>query len=191
MQNEPEPTEPPNPVIESYELPVKQNFVYKLFMVLENSANSNTIDWSPVGTSFIIKDIHHFSNSILPETFRHSKYMSFVRQLNMYGFIKVNRNANFDDDEPREFFHAKFIRGRKDLLPSIVRKTNTKQLNLLNGNNSSSTMSENSTQRRFRANPDHTRTLSNSGSSGSSGNSPPQIVDLGEFSQRQNEVFVF
>ncbi|KAI8814935.1 HSF-type DNA-binding-domain-containing protein, partial [Cladochytrium replicatum] len=98
--------------------------------ILEDDDYHRWICWSAPGTSFLVLDSGEFCRQILPKVFKHNNYTSFVRQLNLYGFHKLNRsyhrhNSVSDavrDLEPREFFHPKFIRFRTDLLGEIRRK---------------------------------------------------------------------
>jgi len=46
------------------------------------------IGWSQDGESFLIKDVGRLTAEIFPKHFKHSNYLSFVRQLNFYGFRK-------------------------------------------------------------------------------------------------------
>jgi len=86
---------------------------------------SNLISWSHSGTSFYISNIKQFEMTVLPLYFKHSHFSSFVRQLNMYGFHKVNKSPRrkvSPDSEIWEFRHTKFIRHRPDLLSDIERR---------------------------------------------------------------------
>ncbi|KAF8494253.1 HSF-type DNA-binding-domain-containing protein [Gautieria morchelliformis] len=85
------------------------------------------ISWNEHGSSFMVTNIGEFSRSILGSHFKHNNFSSFVRQLNMYGFHKVNRTPRAQrtstDAQTWEFSHPKFLRGRTDLLDDIKRKT--------------------------------------------------------------------
>ncbi|ORZ19551.1 HSF-type DNA-binding-domain-containing protein [Absidia repens] len=84
------------------------------------------IAWTYSGTSFIVCSITEFSRDVLPKHFKHNNFSSFVRQLNMYGFHKVNKSPRghrtLAENQIWEFSHSKFLRGRADLLDEIKRK---------------------------------------------------------------------
>jgi len=114
----------------------KINFVYKLYHMLSCLNFSNYIKWDNSGLSFTILDVSGFTENVLRLYFRHNKFLSFVRSLNLYGFQKVinfsnnvkkknqnihqslikNKNGNW------KFFHPKFIKGKPYLLKEISRK---------------------------------------------------------------------
>ena len=104
------------------------NFLLKLYQILENDQYKNIIDWGENGHFFIVKNIHDFTENILPKYFKHSNYSSFIRQLNMYGFHKKKSNQN-----EHIFLHQNFIKGQKDLIKTIKRKSkNEKDIQILN-----------------------------------------------------------
>ncbi|QRV88749.1 HSF-type DNA-binding domain protein [Ceratobasidium sp. AG-Ba] len=106
--------------------PSNNNFVTKLFQMINDSKSANFIAWNEHGTSFIVQSVGEFSRSILGSHFKHSNFSSFVRQLNMYGFHKVNKTPRSQrtsqDNQTWEFSHPKFLKGRVDLLDQIKRK---------------------------------------------------------------------
>ncbi|GLB41569.1 putative winged helix DNA-binding domain-containing protein [Lyophyllum shimeji] len=102
------------------------NFVTKLYQMINDPKSAHYIAWTELGTSFVVSNVGEFSRSILGSHFKHNNFSSFVRQLNMYGFHKINRTPRAQrtstDAQTWEFSHHKFLRGRPDLLDEIKRK---------------------------------------------------------------------
>ncbi|KAI8337065.1 HSF-type DNA-binding-domain-containing protein [Chlamydoabsidia padenii] len=101
-------------------------FVHKLFNMVLDDQFQHLIAWNYTGSSFIVCNIMEFSKDVLPKHFKHNNFSSFVRQLNMYGFHKVNKSPRGHrtsaENQIWEFSHTKFLRGRSDLLDDIKRK---------------------------------------------------------------------
>ncbi|KAF7726626.1 hypothetical protein EC973_008590 [Apophysomyces ossiformis] len=101
-------------------------FITKLYSMVNDRLNKHLISWNPAGTSFLVCNATRFSQEILPVHFKHSNYASFIRQLNMYGFHKINKSPRGqrgnDENEIWEFSHPKFQRGHAYLLHEIKRK---------------------------------------------------------------------
>lgn len=81
------------------------------------------IRWSENGDSFIVLDEDEFAKTLIPELFKHNKYASFVRQLNMYGFHKCvglsdnsMRASERKNKSPSEYANPYFRRGHPNLL---------------------------------------------------------------------------
>ncbi|KAI9258914.1 HSF-type DNA-binding-domain-containing protein [Phascolomyces articulosus] len=101
-------------------------FVHKLYNMVVDKQYQHLIAWTYTGTSFIVCNITEFSRDVLPKHFKHNNFSSFVRQLNMYGFHKVNKSPRghraLAENQIWEFSHPKFLRGRADMLDEIKRK---------------------------------------------------------------------
>ncbi|KAI9838476.1 MAG: stress-responsive transcription factor hsf1 [Sclerophora amabilis] len=106
-------------------------FIQKLRSFLDESRNTDLIRWSDHGNSFIVLDEDEFAKSLIPELFKHNKYASFVRQLNMYGFHKKvglsdnsMRASERKNKSPSEYSNPFFKRGQPDLLWLINKPKN-------------------------------------------------------------------
>ncbi len=102
------------------------SFVSKLYSMLEDASISDLISWGASGTVFSVANPAEFSRLVLPNWFKHSNWQSFVRQLNMYGFHKVNHSYQgnpTDEVQVWEFRHPSFRRGEIALLNDIKRKS--------------------------------------------------------------------
>ncbi|ORY35476.1 HSF-type DNA-binding-domain-containing protein [Naematelia encephala] len=109
-------------------------------------AKRGSVGWGKGGASFVVWDMNEFTTKVLPQTFRHSNFSSFVRQLNKYGFSKIKHT---DEETGQikenvrihvkklithhattltrlvqvwEFQHPNFQAGRRSDLDSIKRK---------------------------------------------------------------------
>lgn len=56
---------------------------------MQNPSNADVVVWLEGNTTLEILNLKKMEQEILPFYFRHSKFESFVRQLNLYGFKKL------------------------------------------------------------------------------------------------------
>jgi osomolarity two-component system response regulator SKN7 len=92
-----------------------------LSLITKNPLHSDIIHWNQSGSTFIIENIESFEKELLPLYFRHNKYQSFVRQLNMYDFHKI-RNPDTTSKNQSEFHHQDFTEHHLKDIMNIKRK---------------------------------------------------------------------
>ncbi|KAL7465373.1 hypothetical protein ACHAXS_005695 [Conticribra weissflogii] len=84
---------------------VPMTFPQKLMEVLANREISDIITWLPHGKGFIILQKRKFAAEVMPLYFKHSKFTSFTRKLNRWGFTRITRGP-----ETGAYYHKFFQR---------------------------------------------------------------------------------
>lgn len=98
----------------------EHSFPWKLHALLEEAERegfTTVVSWVQGGAAFKVHDSDAFVSRLMPNFFDQSKYESFRRQLNLYGFSRITRGSN------KGFIsHPYFVRNNRMLCRYITRK---------------------------------------------------------------------
>ena len=114
-----------------------KSFLSKLYDILSDNTYHDIIHWNIEGSGIIIVNITRLCNMVLPKFYRHNNYSSFVRQLNVYGFRKIQgiikegegfEHENLNKKTTKEQIKQIINRNKKKKLLSIsINSENTKE----------------------------------------------------------------
>lgn len=96
---------------------LSNNFPSKLHQILSDPVNSHIISWMPHGRAWKVHSKELLMNEVLPKYFAQNKYQSFTRQLNGWGFKRLNQTGN----DSNAFYHECFLRGMPQLVVLMKR----------------------------------------------------------------------
>ena len=92
--------------------------LHNMLRECEKEGKSNIVSWLPHGKAFKVFAVSEFVERILPTYFKQTKYKSFQRQLNLWGFERITRNC----EERGAYFHKSFVRDDPSLCRNLTRQ---------------------------------------------------------------------
>mmetsp|Transcript_12001 Transcript_12001/g.28695 ORF Transcript_12001/g.28695 Transcript_12001/m.28695 type:complete len:353 (+) Transcript_12001:120-1178(+) len=92
--------------------------LHEMLDVVEQRGETSVVSWLPGGKAFRVHNPTQFVDQIMKKCFNQTKYKSFQRQLNLWGFERVIRESA----EKGSYFHPLFLRGRRDLCQEMARQ---------------------------------------------------------------------
>jgi HSF-type DNA-binding len=93
------------------------NFPAKMYAILSRKDLADIITWLPHGRSWRVLKPREFEASVIKTYFEHSKFSSFVRQANGWGFRRiVSKGA-----DRNSYYHELFLRGHPHLIKLMRR----------------------------------------------------------------------
>lgn len=98
---------------------VAEPFPEKLFRILtltEENGWTDIISFLPHGRAFFVRDPDRFVTEIMPQYFQQTKWSSFTRQLNLWGFLRVRTGPDVG-----AFYHELFLKGYPGLCTHMRR----------------------------------------------------------------------
>lgn len=112
--------EDPDPLIPITASGHVPTFPAKMHAILTNPNLNDIVAWAPHGRSWTILKPRAFEVRILPKYFEHSKFSSFVRQANGWGFRRLSSG-----NDRNTYYHEYFLRG----MPWLVKKMRRPKVN--------------------------------------------------------------
>ena len=99
-------------------------FFLQLHEILSKEEHQSIMSWLPHGKGFFIHKKKALAEKVLPYYFKESKFTSFTRKLNRWGFTRVTRGP-----ESGAYYHPFFQRGnlRRTLLMTCCQRNSTKK----------------------------------------------------------------
>jgi HSF-type DNA-binding len=92
------------------------NFPAKMHAMLSRDDLAEVICWMPHGRAWKVLKPREFELMVLPSYFEHSKFSSFIRQANGWGFRRMNTGR-----DRNAYYHPQFLRGLPHLCKGMKR----------------------------------------------------------------------
>lgn len=82
----------------------------RMLQEVEEEGLSDVVSFYSHGRAFGVHDMDRFVSEVMPKYFKQSKWNSFARQLNLYGFIRITSGPDAGG-----YYHELFLKGRPNL----------------------------------------------------------------------------
>lgn len=92
------------------------NFPAKMHAILSHPGLTHIIGWMPHGRAWRVLKPREFELSVIPTYFEHSKFSSFIRQANGWGFRRITQGRDRNC-----YYHERFLRGLPHLCKHMKR----------------------------------------------------------------------
>jgi hypothetical protein len=95
-------------------------FPWKLHDMLDDmdrQGSQSIVCWQPHGRSFMVHKPKEYVEDVMAHYFNQTKYASFQRQLNLYGFSRLSHGR-----DKGAYYHQCFVRGDRNLCRGMVRQ---------------------------------------------------------------------
>jgi hypothetical protein len=92
------------------------NFPVKMLAILSRDDLSHIVSWMPHGRSWRVLKPREFEVKVIPAYFEHSKFSSFIRQANGWGFRRITKGP-----DRNSYYHELFLRGLPHLTKQMQR----------------------------------------------------------------------
>mmetsp|Transcript_11729 Transcript_11729/g.17205 ORF Transcript_11729/g.17205 Transcript_11729/m.17205 type:complete len:185 (+) Transcript_11729:79-633(+) len=91
--------------------------VYDMLETAEVDGFEDLVSWIPHGRAFMVHHPQKFVEQVMPIWFSQTKFASFQRQLNLYGFRRLTTGR-----DKGAYFNPRFLRGERQLIQKMNRQ---------------------------------------------------------------------
>lgn len=84
--------------------------LHRMLEEVEKQGLSEAVSFFSHGRAFGVHDMDRFVSEIMPKYFKQTKWSSFARQLNLYGFIRISSGPDAGG-----YYHELFLKGKPSL----------------------------------------------------------------------------
>jgi len=95
-------------------------FPWKLHIMLDamdQARDKSIVCWQPHGRAFMVHKPKEFVQEVMSHFFNQTKYASFQRQLNLYGFSRLTHGT-----DKGAYYHNCFVRDKRHLCKGMIRQ---------------------------------------------------------------------